>query len=94
MSRQVDESVDSRWQRAERDMVGRFVMDRKWPVAEALRRTIGVAGDDRCGRRCRLIVYEMLYVKYGAARWPADSLRAVLAGKPPSRNETSPAPMA
>lgn len=88
MSRRVDETADGWWQSAERDMVGRFVMDRKRSVAEALRRMTGAA-DDGCGQRCRLIVYEMLYVKYGAAKWPADSLHAVLAGKSPKWNVTT-----
>lgn len=77
--RQVDEtSSENRWRGAERDMVGSFVTDGKRTVARELRRT--TAADD-CRRICRLVAYEVLYVKYGAVKWPAKTLHAVLAGK-------------
>lgn len=85
MSRRVDETVRGiRWSSAERDMVGSFVTDRYRAVTKMLRRTDTAAAgrdNDRGRRRCRLIVYEALYVKYGAARWPEDALHAVLAGE-------------
>lgn len=82
MSRRVDETVRGiRWSNAERDMVGSFVTDRWRTVAKMLRRTAGRDNNDRSRRRCRLIVYEVLYVKYGAAKWPEDALHAVLAGE-------------
>lgn len=96
MSRRVDETArGNRWPTAERDMVGSFVTGRRRAVARALRRAAtttaaaadgrgddGDGGDGGRGRlRCRLIVYEVLYVKYGAAGWPADALHAALAGE-------------
>ncbi|XP_001950347.2 tetratricopeptide repeat protein 39C-like isoform X1 [Acyrthosiphon pisum] len=62
-----------------------FMESKERKVAEALRWTAAASsGDDAdCNRRdgqrhCRLIAYEVLYVKYGVAKWPVDSLHAVL----------------
>lgn len=74
--RWANEWANVRWEHAEQDTLGNFVMDRKPTVANALRTTAGDGGQ----RHCRLIVYEMLYVKYGVASWPEDTLHAVLTG--------------
>lgn len=66
-----------------------FTESKEAQVAEALRWTAAASsGDDDAdcnhgdGRRhCRLIAYEVLYVKYGVAKWPVDSLHAVLSGE-------------
>lgn len=52
------------------------LLARKRAVAKALQHA---AGDDG-PLHCRLIVYEILYVKYGMAKWPVDTLHAALAG--------------
>lgn len=79
MWRRADDSANDRWPAAERNMVGKFMVDGKLAVAKVLQ----TATDDECGRKVgRLIVYEAMYVKYGVARWPVDTLQAVLPGKP------------
>lgn len=58
---------------------GNFVADGKRTLASTLSRTTVAGGDAE--RRCRLLVYEALYVRYGVAAWPADALNAVLTGE-------------
>lgn len=79
MRRRSDETASNQWSATEHKMMGKFVVDGKLMVAKALR--TAAAGD--CGRTVgRLIAYEVLYVKYGVARWPVDALKSALAGKP------------
>jgi len=90
MRQRADEAVNGCRLNACQGTMCSFMESNETKVAEALRWTAAAAassGDDadcnhRDGQRlCRLIAYEVLYVKYGVAKWPEDALNAVLSGK-------------
>jgi len=88
MRQRADEAVKSCRLNACQGTMRSFMESKETKVAEALRWTAASSsGDDpgcnhRDGQRyCRLIAYEVLYVKYGVAKWPVDALHAVLSGK-------------
>lgn len=88
MRQRADEAVNGCRLNACPGTMCSFMESKETKVAEALRWTAAASsGDDadcnhRDGQRhCRLIAYEVLYVKYGVAKWPVDALQAVLSGK-------------
>lgn len=95
MRRRTDEVVSGCRSDACRGTMNSFMESKETKVAEALRWTAAASSEDdavsknghiicnHCDgqRYCRLIAYEVLYVKYGVAKWPEDALHAVLSGK-------------
>jgi len=95
MRRRTDEVVSGCRSDACRGTMNSFMESKETKVAEALRWTAAASSVDdadskhghllcnHCDgqRYCRLIAYEVLYVKYGVAKWPEDALHAVLSGK-------------
>ncbi|CAH1708028.1 unnamed protein product [Aphis gossypii] len=92
MRRRTDEVVSGCRSDACRGTMNSFMESKETKVAEALRWTAAASSEDdadskhghvlcnHCDgqRYCRLIAYEVLYVKYGVAKWPEDALHAVL----------------
>ncbi|XP_060839188.1 tetratricopeptide repeat protein 39C-like isoform X2 [Rhopalosiphum padi] len=89
MRRRADEVVNGCRLNAYRGTMCSFMENKENKVAEALRWTAAASSEDgvdckhshfNCDgqRYCRLIAYEVLYVKYGVAKWPVDALHAVL----------------
>ncbi|XP_022173873.1 tetratricopeptide repeat protein 39C-like isoform X2 [Myzus persicae] len=85
MRRRADEAVDGYRLNTCQGTMSSFMESNETKVAKALRWTAATSsGDDAsCNhgdgqRHCRLIAYEVLYVKYGVAKWPVDLLHAVL----------------
>jgi hypothetical protein len=92
MRRRADEVVNGCRLDAYRGTMCSFMESKENKVAEALRWTAAASSEDgvdckhshfHCDgqRYCRLVAYEVLYVKYGVAKWPVDALHAVLSGK-------------
>uniref|UniRef100_A0A2S2P8J6 Uncharacterized protein n=1 Tax=Schizaphis graminum TaxID=13262 RepID=A0A2S2P8J6_SCHGA len=89
MRRRAAEVVNGCRLNAYRGTMCSFMESKENKVAEALRWTAAASSEDgvdckhshlQCDgqRYCRLIAYEVLYVKYGVAKWPVDALHAVL----------------